>query len=61
MPCTRVITCWHMFFPVEAHLRRQMTEESWERFCRHVPKDKITSLLELIEAAKKHSGQNEQR
>jgi hypothetical protein len=32
-----------------------MTEESWNAFVRHMPKDKITTLIELIEAAKKRA------
>jgi hypothetical protein len=47
--------CWHPFFPVEKHLRENMTAELWERFVSRVPKDKITTLLELIEDAKKRA------
>jgi hypothetical protein len=32
-----------------------MTEESWNAFVGQMPKDKITTLIELVEAAKKHA------
>jgi hypothetical protein len=30
-----------------------MTADSWDGFVRQVPKDKVTTLIDLIEAAKK--------
>jgi len=53
LPCIRVLSCWESRIPVEACLRKQMTAEAWERFCRQEPKNKVSSLIELIEAAKK--------
>ncbi len=53
LPCLRIITCWYPFFPVEQHLRESMTADSWDGFVRQVPKDKVTTLIDLIEAAKK--------
>ena len=55
LPCHRVINCWYPFFPVEQYLRGTMTEESWNAFVSDMPKDKITTLIELIEAAKKRA------
>ncbi|MBW2107094.1 MAG: hypothetical protein JRI36_00295 [Deltaproteobacteria bacterium] len=52
-PCARAIACWRLLFPVEAYLRHKLSKEQWENFCHQRPKDKITSLLELIEKAKK--------
>jgi len=57
IPCFRIITCWHPFFPVEKHLRDTMTAESWGSFMSHMPKDKTTTLIELIEEAKKRAQQ----
>lgn len=51
-PCVRIITCWQSFFPVEAYLKGRMSQEAWERFLGHAPKDKVSTLIELIEAAK---------
>jgi hypothetical protein len=53
LPCSRIVDCWQAFFPVEAYLRGRMSQEAWERFSRQIPKDKVSTLIELIEAAKK--------
>jgi hypothetical protein len=52
LPCLRIITCWYPFFPVEQHLRESMTADLWDNFVYQTPKDKITTLIELIDAAK---------
>ena len=52
LPCHRIIVCWKPFFPVEAYLRKTLSPQKWEEFADGKPKDKITSLLELIEEAK---------
>ena len=53
LPCLRIISCWHNFFPIEQYLKETMTAESWNAFAGQMPKDKITTLIELVEAAKK--------
>jgi hypothetical protein len=53
LPCPRVINCWYPFFPIEQYLRETMTGESWDAFIDRMPKDKITTLIDLVEAAKK--------
>ena len=55
LPCLRVVTCWYPFFPIEQHLKETMSAESWNSFVSQMPKDKITTLLELVEAARRHS------
>ena len=45
--------CWHAHFPIEAHLRAELTPEDWEKSFNRPLKPKVTSLLELIEQAKK--------
>jgi hypothetical protein len=57
VPCLRIITCWYSYFPVEQHLRAGMTADSWDSFVGQMPKDKITTLIELIEEAKKRTTQ----
>jgi len=47
------IVCWQPYFDVEARLRAKLTEEQWDRCFGKAPKEKIVSLVELIEAAKK--------
>jgi len=53
LPCARIIACWQPYFPVEFYLRRRLTETEWHRCFHQSPKDKVTTLIELIEAAKK--------
>jgi len=38
---------------VETHLRAKLTPEQWDRCFGQPPKEKMVSLVELIEAAKK--------
>jgi len=53
LPCRRIVQCWEAGFPVETHLRETMTHAVWERFCGQVPQDRIATLLDLVEAAKR--------
>ncbi len=57
LPCMRIITCWHLFIPVEKHLKENMTPDIWESFVSQAPKDKITTIIELIDEAKKRATQ----
>ena len=52
LPCQRSIICWQSRFPVAAFLKSVLTEADWETWVNQCPKEKMTSLLELIEAAK---------
>jgi hypothetical protein len=52
LPCLRIITCWHPFFPVEQYLRESMTADALDNFACQTPKNKITTLIGLIDAAK---------
>lgn len=56
LPCPRIIACWKPYFPVEAYLRGKLTKTEWDRCFNRTPKDKVTALIELIEAAKKRKG-----
>jgi hypothetical protein len=38
---------------VESQLRAKLTEEQWDRCFAKTPKEKIVSLVELVEGAKK--------
>jgi hypothetical protein len=52
LPCARVIRCWSSFFDVEKFLKDNLTPQQWQVFVHAKPPDKITNLLDLIEAAK---------
>lgn len=53
LPCRRILACWQLYFPVETYLRERLTKEDWDRCFNQPPKDKMTTLIELIEATKK--------
>lgn len=53
LPCSRIVTCWHPHFDVEAHLRTVLTEEEWENAFEKAVKPKVLTLVELIEQAQK--------
>jgi hypothetical protein len=53
LPCLRIIACWQPFFPVEAYLRSRLTPEQWDTWSARKPRDKVVTLIELIEEAKK--------
>jgi hypothetical protein len=55
LPCHRIIKCWQPFFPVESYLREILSVTQWERFSERVPPDKMTTLIDLIEQAKKRT------
>ncbi len=55
LPCPRTITCWQPYFPVETYLRTRLTQHQWERCFNQRPKEKVVTLIELIEAAKKRT------
>jgi hypothetical protein len=40
-------------FDVESFLHKNMTVQDWESFNNTQPKDKVTSMIEIIEAAKR--------
>ena len=52
-PCSRIIACWSVVFDVEKCLREKMTPENWTSYVNAQPKDKVVSLLEIIEVAKR--------
>jgi hypothetical protein len=52
LPCSRIGRCWSSFFDVETLLCKELPPDLWEKFLNSQPKDKVTSIIELIEAAK---------
>ncbi|MBW1895819.1 MAG: hypothetical protein JRI47_02055 [Deltaproteobacteria bacterium] len=58
LPCSRILICWQPYFPVETYLRELLSESAWERCFNHPPKEKMTTLIELIEAAKKRKARS---
>ncbi|MGV8056826.1 MAG: hypothetical protein AB2L12_02145 [Smithellaceae bacterium] len=55
LPCSRIVRCWSSVFDIESLLQREMSPDSWQKFTNFQPKDKVASIIELIEAAKAKS------
>jgi hypothetical protein len=53
LPCPRILACWEPHFPVEVYLRGKLTQTQWDACFDRPAKDKVATLIELIEAAKK--------
>ncbi len=53
LPCMRIIACWQSTLPIEEFLRETLTPEELGRFMGKEPREKIASLIELIESAKR--------
>lgn len=53
MPCARIVTCWQGAFDVAALLAENLSPDQWERFTSAAPRNKVASLIELIEKAKR--------
>lgn len=55
LPCWKTFDCWWEYFDVVAYLKKNLNEEDFKRLAGKKPKPKITSLIELIEQAKKRA------
>jgi hypothetical protein len=53
LPCSRIINCWSVYFDIETFFKKVLGEEQWRQFINVHPKDKVTSLIEIIEMAKR--------
>lgn len=51
LPCFKTLDCWHLHFPVENYLRQELSNEDWERAFIRARTGKLSSLLEMIQAA----------
>ena len=51
LPCAQIIRCWAAGCAVEEYLREILTPDAWERFRGRVPKDRISAILDVVEAA----------
>lgn len=49
LPCRHIVRCWQAAFPVEDYLKDLLSAEDWERFCCEAPKERLASLVEILE------------
>ena len=55
-PCWKIFDCWWEQFDVESYLKANLPAEAFEKLVEKAaaqPKNKITSILEIAEQAKK--------
>lgn len=52
LPCARIMACWSSVFDVATYLQNELPKEAWLKFTGIQPKEKLVSIIELIEAAK---------
>ena len=55
LPCWKALDCWWEVFDIAAFLRGQLSAAEFEDFQRARPKPKVTSLVELINQAKRRT------
>ncbi|MEE9418030.1 MAG: hypothetical protein V3W43_01050 [Desulfatiglandaceae bacterium] len=53
LPCFKTLDCWYDHFLVEEHIKQELTPEEWGMVFGSPPRQKMLSLVELIEQAKK--------
>ena len=54
-PCFKILDCWWEQFDVVQYLKDSLTEDQFSRLMEARPKPKVTSLIELIEQARKRN------
>jgi len=54
-PCFKILDCWWEHFDVVQYLKNRLPQDQFNRLMTATPKPKVTSLLELIEQAKKRN------
>lgn len=52
LPCIRAMNCWFRYFDVEGYLRDDLTAEEFAKVFQQAPKNKVQSLMELIDQAR---------
>ena len=56
LPCMRIVVCWQRCLPIADYLREKLAPLQLKRFAQQQPKERIVTLVELIDAAKKVAG-----
>jgi hypothetical protein len=54
-PCFKILDCWWEHFDVVQYLKDNLSEDQFNRLTQARPKSKVTSLIELIEQARKRN------
>lgn len=57
LPCWKILDCWWEIFDVQSYLKANLPEAVFNRLATAVPQNKVSSILEIIEQAKKRKGE----
>ena len=57
-PCFKVFDCWWETFDVVAYFKERLSDEEFAKLAQSRPKPKVSSLLELIEQARRNAEAN---
>lgn len=55
-PCFKVFDCWWEQFDVVDYLRKHLTTEAFDKLRSNPPQNKVSSLVDLIQQARKRAG-----
>jgi hypothetical protein len=55
LPCWKVFDCWWEIFDIRSHLIAILTEAQYNRLVQKKPRNKIESILEIVEKARKRN------
>ena len=58
-PCFKVFDCWWETFDVVVYFKERLSDEEFARLSNSRPKPKVSSLLELIEQARRNAAVND--
>jgi hypothetical protein len=54
-PCFKILDCWWEYFAVVQYLKEKLPEDQFNHLMTAKPKPKVTSLVELIEQARRRN------
>jgi len=54
-PCFKILDCWWEHFDVVQYLKDNLSEDQFDHLLQARPKPKVSSLIELIEQARKRN------
>lgn len=57
LPCWKILDCWWEIFDVESYLKANLPEAVFERLASARPANKVASILEIAEQAKKRKSE----
>ena len=57
-PCFKTLDCWYIHFQVVDYLKKELSVEEWQESFEKPPKQKMLSLVEILEQVQKKAAEN---